>query len=163
MEENWKDVPGYEGKYKVSDTGKVVGKRGFLLKGELTNGKYRRVLLLVDGKRERIFVHRLVAIAFIPNPQGFPVINHKDENSLNNCADNLEWCTHSYNINYGTRNQKISEKARSVRQIDIKGNEVAVFESASLAAKTLGYDPSNIYRVCRGEQKTAYGYVWKWI
>ena len=163
MEEIWAHVPGYEGKYKVSNTGKIFGKRGFLLKADTLHGAYKRVCLYGDDGIKKFFVHRLVAMAFIPNPENLPFINHKDENPSNNCVDNLEWCTQAYNINYGSRNKKLSEKAKSVCQMDLNGNVVAIYQSANIAANKLGYDPSNIYKVCRGEKQKMYGYVWKWI
>lgn len=80
------------------------------LKGTVTQAGYTYVhLTAVNGKRKKERLHRLVAIAFLPNPLDLPQVNHKDENKENNRADNLEWCDAKYNCNYGTRNQKISD------------------------------------------------------
>ena len=111
----WKDIPGYEGLYEVSNTGRVrslnyngTGKTKVM---KLSTNKlgYKKVGLCKDGKRKVYFIHRLVALAFIPNPNNYPIINHKDENPSNNAVWNLEWCTQKYNINYGNCRKKISE------------------------------------------------------
>ena len=111
----WKDIPGYEGLYQVSNTGRVrslnynrTGETKVLKQGT-NKGGYKRVNLYKDGKFKIYFVHRLVALVFIPNPNNYPVINHKDENPKNNTVWNLEWCTQEYNINYGNCRKKMSE------------------------------------------------------
>ena len=125
MIEEWRPVVGYEGLYEVSNTGQVrsldryiknghssyrlhKGKVISLLKGEYG---YIQVNLYYNGKNYKKYVHRLVAQAFIPNPDNLPQINHKDEDKTNNRVDNLEWCTAKYNINYGTRKDKVRETA----------------------------------------------------
>ena len=114
MKEMWKDIPGYEGLYQVSNLGEV---RGLKHKGsnkvktlkQATNKRgYKRVNLSKNGKKKNYLVHRLVAMTFIPNPDNLPQVNHKDENPSNNNVNNLEWCTSKYNINYGTRNERTS-------------------------------------------------------
>ena len=111
----WKEIPNYEGKYQVSNTGKVrslnykrTGKTKILKIREDKNG-YTVVTLTKNSKKKTYSVHRLVAQAFIPNPNDLPEVNHKDENPANNFYTNLEWCTHEYNINYGTHNEKVSK------------------------------------------------------
>ena len=111
----WKDIPGYEGLYQVSNTGKVrsliyaySGKTRVLKQATKDNG-YKVIGLNKNGKRKVYHIHRLVAQAFIPNPLNLPQINHKDENPSNNTVWNLEWCTPKYNINYGNCRKKISE------------------------------------------------------
>mgnify|MGYP002679946246 CR=1 FL=1 len=117
MGEVWKDIKGYEGLYQVSNLGRVrslnYGRSGEtkLLKQGTTNG-YKRVFLYKNGKGKNYFVHRLVAMAFIPNPNNLPIINHKDEDSSNNNVNNLEWCTQEYNLNYGTRNERASKSKK---------------------------------------------------
>jgi hypothetical protein len=114
MDEIWKPIPGYEGYYEVSNTGKVRsltrtvimkdGKprpiKGRELKPKINNG-YPTVNLSKNGTVKTIRIHRLVALTFIPNPDNLPIINHKDENKQNNNVNNLEWCTYEYNNNYG--------------------------------------------------------------
>lgn len=113
MEENiieeWKDVPNYEGLYQVSNLGRIKslrdknGKaREKILKLKLSKFGYYQICLCKNGKQKWYFVHRLVALAFIPNPNNLPQINHIDENKTNNYVENLEWCTSKYNSNYGT-------------------------------------------------------------
>lgn len=111
----WRDIPNYEGKYQVSNTGRVrslnygrTGKIKVLKQGTKDNG-YKVVVIYKNGKRKKYLVHRLVAQAFIPNPNNYPIINHKDENKTNNAVWNLEWCTYEYNVNYGNCKQKIKE------------------------------------------------------
>jgi len=109
--EIWRDIKGYEGLYQVSNLGRVksLGRQhGFLYKQDRimkpfkTKFNYYKINLYKNGVKKNFFIHRLVALAFIPNPNNYPVINHKDENPSNNYVDNLEWCTVKYNSNYGT-------------------------------------------------------------
>lgn len=102
-EEIWKEIEGYSN-YKVSDKGRVKslyknGKEKLLKPSKNKNG-YLRVTLTKDHKVKHIFIHRLVAQAFLENPDNLPQVNHKDENKENNCIENLEWCTASYNVKY---------------------------------------------------------------
>ena len=112
----WKDIPRYEGKYQVSNTGKVrslnykrTGKTK-ILKPHTNRDGYKTVNLLKPGEKYKpYYVHRLVAQAFIPNPNNWPQVNHIDEDKANNVVWNLEWCTQQYNMNYGTRNERARE------------------------------------------------------
>lgn len=122
--EEWKDIKGYEGLYQISDNGNVrsldrivhtVNKylqKGTILK-TIDNGRYLFVTLRKEGRKEIKYIHRMVAEAFVPNPLSLNEVNHKDENKHNNNASNLEWCTHIYNMNYGTRNERISAKRKA--------------------------------------------------
>ena len=115
MKEMWKDIPGYERLYQVSNLGNVrslnYNRTGEikLLKQSTNKHEYKLVSLCKNGKTKTCKVHRLVAIAFIPNPNNLPIINHKDEDKTNNNVNNLEWCTYEYNVNYGTRNERTGE------------------------------------------------------
>ena len=124
MEEIWKPVKGFEGYYEVSNLGRVrsvdrlvkysngqihLHKGRILSPGLVHKLGYLQVALCNNGKIKHKMVYRLVAEAFIPNPDNLPQVNHKDENAFNNCVENLEWCTIEYNINYGTRTQKAIE------------------------------------------------------
>lgn len=108
MKEIWKDVEGVFG-YQVSNLGRVrsifsrFGKRAYprIMKGSIDSHGYVQVTISVDGKSKLMFIHRLVAKEFIPNPLNLEMVNHKDENPLNNSVHNLEWCTRSYNNSYG--------------------------------------------------------------
>ena len=125
IEEIWRPVVGYEGLYEVSNLGRVrsldmyvkVGYGNYRLhKGKVlspTKNKngYLKVNLYCNGKQKTIDVHRLVTEAFLPNPDNLPQVNHKDEDKTNNRVENLEWCDHKYNMNYGTRNIRAKETA----------------------------------------------------
>lgn len=128
MEEIWKEIQDYPG-YKVSNLGRVVNKHGRIMKPNNIRG-YELILLTKDKKQYNRFVHRLVALAFIPNPDNLPYINHKDECKNNNCVDNLEWCDAKYNINYGTgksrsaasrKGRKLSEETKHKMSESKKG------------------------------------------
>lgn len=108
IEEVWKDI--FEN-YEISNLGRLKSKatKQFMCLEKSKKG-YLITKVIINGKRTRIGVHRLVAIAFIPNPNNYPQVNHKDENPGNNSVDNLEWCTNKYNSNYGSSIRKRSER-----------------------------------------------------
>ena len=125
MKEEWRDIKGYEGKYQVSNLGRVYSyhKRDFLVLNPRKDGRLQ-VSLCKNGVNKMFKVHRLVAESFIPNPNNLPQINHRDENPKNNRVENLEWCTHKYNMNYGTRNIRISRANKGIsRNKDISKNK----------------------------------------
>ena len=119
MVEEWKDVEGYENIYQVSNYGNVRSldrydrlgrfKPGTILTAADNGHGYKHVRLHKDGNHKMFYVHRLVAGAFIENPDNLPQVNHMDEDKSNNHVDNLEWCTNEYNSNYGNHNRKLSE------------------------------------------------------
>ena len=186
--ENWKTIPETDGLYSVSDFGNVRRnehytnvKPNIQKKGE-TVAFYKTKLISTykdstgylvvsvrdkNGNIYRKKVHRLVAEAFIPNPNNLPVVNHKDEDKTNNRIDNLEWCTSKENANHGTRNSRI-QKALSnrVAQYTVDGQLIKVWNSMSEAAKHFGASTTTyIRRVCQGSfgRKTYKGYVWKYV
>lgn len=168
MNEIWADIKGYEGKYQVSNKGRVkslnYGNTGTEKLMRIANGRkgYKIICLTKNNKRKSAKVHRLVAEAFIPNPYNFPTVNHKDEDKSNNCAENLEWCTFEYNIRYGTRSERTGTP---VRQLDLNGAVIAEYKTASEAMRKTGADSSHIARCCRGEPhyNTAKGYKWEFV
>lgn len=114
----WKNVPGYENLYQVSNLGQVrslnyrrTGETKILKPEKDTKG-YLRVTLCKNGKRKNCQVHRLVALSFIQNDENLPCVNHKDENPSNNHVENLEWCSYKYNNNFGSHNKKMSESKK---------------------------------------------------
>ena len=151
-----KDVQNYEGLYAVTSCGKVYSYRSkkFLKPRKRKNG-YLQVNLYKDGERKTCYIHRLVVEAYLPNPNDLPQINHKDENKENNALPNLEWCDISYNINYGSRNQKISKPVYCV-ELD------KTFDSSHAAARELGLHQSSINRCCNGKLKTTGGFHWRY-
>ena len=156
--EQWKDIKGYEGLYQVSNLGRVKTiKTNKIRKLEKVRSGYLRVMLCKNNKSERFLVHRLVAEAFISNPNSLPEVNHKDENKLNNNVENLEWCTAKYNNSYGkgalARNQRVI-------QYDLQGNAIKIWESIKEASEELGVSQEGISACCRGIHKTSGGYAW---
>ena len=151
-----KDVVGYEGLYAVTSCGKVWSYiNECFLKPRCENG-YLRVGLYKEGKIKNHFIHRLVAEAYIPNPENLPEINHKDEDKTNNCLQNLEWCDHKYNINYGTRIDKIK---KPILQFSLDGEFIREWECANDVGKVV---QSSINKCLTGKYKTAYGFIWKY-
>ena len=153
--------------YAVDENGNVfnVKRRRQLITAKDRNG-YISVALSKEGKVVRKKVHRLVAEAYIPNPQNLPQINHKDENKENNSVNNLEWCNARYNNFYG--NSKPTVRAQEARkkavcQYSVDGKLINVFESATEAQRKTGIHQSNISKCClqRKNFHTAGGYVWK--
>lgn len=152
--EVWEDIVGYKGQYQVSDKGNVrsvdrIDSRGRKRKGALLKLIYDKdgyiiVNLYKNGIGVQKKVHRLVTEAFIPNPNGLPQVNHRDEVKANNNVENLEWCTSEYNNNHGTRLERIRKK---VRGVNIKTGEVLIFSSTVEAGRE-GY--SNVDKACRG-------------
>lgn len=170
----WVPVVGYEELYEVNRIGQVRNKRGREIKQQTKNAKYskyKRVSLQKDGKCKIVPVHRIVAMAFIPNPKGLPIVNHKDEDGTNNSVENLEWCNKRYNAIYGSSLGKIrnaaiernKRKRKTVLQFDMNGNFLAWYPSASEAAKSINGAQSNISAACMGLLHSAYGYKWAYI
>ena len=162
--EYWKPVVGYEGHYQVSNFGRVksikFGKE-IILKQNIRGGYYI-VNLSKNGIVKTYLVHRLVAEAFIDNTDNLPEVNHKDENKLNNNVDNLEWCTHEYNINYGTRNKKVSKKlSKPVLQYTLDGEFVREWKSTIECGRN-GYDQGHVAACCNGKLKTYKGFIWEY-
>lgn len=171
MEEVWKDIAGYEGLYQVSNFGRVkslpkmCGIRqdyGRILKPFTNKDGYLVATLSLNNKYKHFQVHRLVAEAFVSNPFNLPCINHKDLCVSNNCADNLEWCSVTYNNIYEGRAKRAAEKnLKPVLQYDLEGNFIKEWEGGSIIQKELGYNATHIYSCCTGKRKTSKGYIWK--
>ena len=165
--EHWKSITGYDGLYEVSDLGRVkslkYGKER-ILKPRETHGGYLKVALCKDGKVEQSKIHRLVAKAFIPNPNNLETVNHKDEVKTNNTVSNLEWMSQKDNINYGTRNKRASEAlSKQVQMFDKSTGELlATFPSLMEAERVTGIYHGNISQCCNGKYKSAGGYIWKY-
>lgn len=175
MDEVWKDVVGYEGLYQVSNFGRIKSIDRINHKGMIINGKiikpridYRNrvfISLSKNGSRRNFVLARLVAYAFIynDNPEIKTEVNHKDENPLNNCCDNLEWCNHKYNCNYGTRIDRIkSKQSIPILQYTLNGDFIAEHKSMHEAAKSINADAGHICDCCLGNRKWAYGFFWRY-
>lgn len=180
MEEKeiWKDVVGYEGFYQVSNLGRIRSLPNLDAKQKFNYREYYKILTpfleksgylrvqLTRGNRKRVLLHRLVAEAFVPNPNNYPIVNHKDENTTNNRADNLEFCTVKYNSSYGTANERrynsYKEKhGRPVNMYDLNGNFIKRYDCLRSVSKD-GFYPSNVRFCCEGIYHKSGGFKWKY-
>lgn len=187
--EVWKESIITNGAYSVSNLGRVRSnerivyctpnnRRAYnryvpsqICKQHLVQGYLKVHLCMPDGTKKMINVHRLVAEAFIPNPQKLSCINHKSEKKIENFAWNLEWCDHKYNNNYGTRNERMSKaqrnmpsKSKRVLQLDLDGNLIKEWESICELGRA-GFDRKGVSRCCRNMPSyiTSGGYKWKFV
>ena len=168
--EIWKPILNYEGLYEVSNWGRVkslkFGKERILKPGTNKYG-YLIVILCKNGKVKSFSVHRLVAEVFIPNPHNYPCVNHKDECKTNNNVNNLEWCTYTYNNNYGTKIERISKNRdtskyfKPILQYTLDGVFVREWKSIAEAGRN-GFNQGHITDCCRGVRKTHKGFIFKY-
>lgn len=178
MQEIWKDIVDYEGLYQVSNLGNVKsigrwidakckGKRWQeekILKPSVEGQGYLFVSLCKNGKVKFFKVHRLVAQAFISNPNNYPCVNHINEIKDNNKVENLEWCTVKYNNNYNGRQKRIAAKRKKITlQINPNTNEIiAEFPSLNEVEIQTGIRKSNISKCCNGKRNIAGGFKWRY-
>lgn len=178
-EEVWRDVVGYEGLYQVSNIGRVkrlahtreISPKGYKqivsykekIISPCRTDRYIQLQLSKNGKKQPVLVHRLVAEAFIPNPNNLPCVNHKDENKHNNCADNLEWCTQKYNLNYG-EGYKIhthlmrTRHGKAVDQYDKNGKFITTYDCANDVEPE--YSVSHVISCCKKKRKSHKNFIW---
>ena len=191
MTEEWRDIAGHEDSYQVSSFGRVRSLERYIqqsdgmkapyrippkiLKPKRTKGGYLAVNLSKNGKAHHHRIHRMVAEAFIPNPEGLPSVNHKNEDKTDNRVENLEWCTVGYNNDYGTRQQRVQinqKQRRAVCMMSLDGEVLRDFPTCLSAARYITGESSgksqrvrvtdnNIRRACRLHQHKAYGYRWE--
>lgn len=188
VEEVWKDIDCFEGRYQVSTFGRVkslkrkitdinknyILNEKILKQAAMTNG-YKFIALCKNSVYKQLSIHRLVAIAFIPNPDNKPEVNHKKGIKIDNRVSELEWSTrsenqlHSYKIGIMKPPRaalgkfgKDNPSSKKIIQCDLNGNEIAVFYGMAEARRVLKMPHINIGEVCRGEQKTSGGFKWKW-
>ena len=157
---NSKPIPGFEN-YLIFDDGRVWSLvKNLFLKQRTTWGGYLSVGLKNNGQSTTRFIHRLLAEAFIPNPNNYEVVNHKDENKLNNSLDNLEWCDAKYNTNYGTgiKRRSISQ-GKKVRCIETG----IIYNTIAEAERATGISHSSIGLVCRGKFSQTHSTHWEYV
>ena len=157
--ELWKKHPEIE-KIEVSSFGRVRSAKGHYYKNHPNKDGYMRIAFSVNGKWVNKSVHRLVAQAFIPNPDNLPEVNHKNGDRTNNNVSNLEWCSHSYNIQYREKYgiSNATSLGHPVFAVNLTTLEVSRYQSQNEAGRELGVEQTNISKVIKGKQKTAYGY-----
>lgn len=183
--EEWRDIQGYEGYYQVSNLGRVRSldkyvknyisgfalRKGMVLKGKSDKDGYKYVTLSKYSKKKTYRIHRLVAQAFLQNPNNYQIINHKDENPSNNNVDNLEWCTIEYNNNYWTRKEKCSNSLKGIEkpylykpviQYTKQGEFIKEFQSIKEAQRHTGVYQGDISRCCNGKRHSAGCFIWKY-
>ena len=193
MKEIWKEIKYYPN-YMVSNLGRVKSlgrwvykeyrgkrwQREKILKPKIEKSGYQRVGLWKNGKQKLFQVHRLVAQAFIKNPNNYPQVNHKNEIKDDNRVENLEYCDAKYNVNYGTRNKRVSEKMKGMKlseetknkiseanskpvlQYELNGNFIKEWPSTMEVERRLGFANTHISACCKGKLKQSYGFKWKY-
>lgn len=180
--ETWKDIKGFEGIYQISNMGRVksfkADPNGRILSIKNSKGDYLNIVLCHGNKRRSVKVHRLVAEAFIPNPDNKPEVNHKDGNKQNNRVENLEWVTrienqrhalaHNPNILKGMVQYNRYIRPRTIQQFTMDGRFVAEYANSTEAEKATGVCQRNILQVAGREEykpgkirKQAGGYIWR--
>lgn len=167
MGEEWKEVYGFDILFEISNKGRVRtkhhGKQGYKKEYRYIeptdNGNgYLRMNVRQNNHPKTIYIHRLVADAFVENPNKYCEVNHKDENKHNNVAENLEWCLHRYNCNYGTRNEKCGGK----KQIRCKETGI-IYESVKHASDVFNVGKTALSNCLKGRSKTCAGYSWEYV
>lgn len=171
--EIWKDIPGYEGMYQVSNLGRVKslvrkGKTYEVILKQFSNGHgYLQVFLTRNSITKSYKVHRLVAQAFIPNPQNYRCIDHINTIRTDNRVENLRWVSHKENSANPITKERVTSAVikrvgKIVMQYDIQGNLIKTWDTPAQAAKTLGICDGPIRKCCLGKESTYKGFIWKY-
>ena len=183
MKEIWKPIDGYEGIYEISNMGEVRRIAYFdnasyshhksnlfsPMKTYITQHGYKRIKLSNAGVEKHLTIHRLVAKAFVDNPNNYKIVNHKDLNKLNNIADNLEWCTQKDNVQHALKSlppkswNQNRDKAKRVGQYDLSGKLLNIYDSAREAERQTNCSQSHISSCCNGDRKTHKGFKWGYV
>lgn len=161
-EREWRTVKECD-KYEVNQFGEIRHKKyQHILTPRVNSGGYGYVAFTINGERKNFAIHRIVANAFIPNPNGATEVNHKDYNRLNNCVDNLEWITSSDNKNHAYKKiENHIARGKQVEQYTKNGEYIKTYETVSDAAKAVGCCVAAISNCCLGRSKTSMGFQWR--
>ena len=166
--EIWRPAKGYD--YEVSNFGRVRNAKSKRLLKPFSSRGYLQVLFSKDGVRKTYYVHRLVAEAFIPNPDNLPCVNHTTEDRTRNEAWLLEWCSYSYNNSFGTCMKRRAKAllncpstSKRVAQYTLEGNLISIYPSLMQAYRETGADYRHISDCCLGKIKTSGGYIWRYL
>lgn len=180
MQEIWKDIPNYFGKYQISNFGNVKStnykstKKERIMKPTINSSGYYKIELYKNGKSNIYYVHRLVALVFIPNPENKTQINHIDGNKTNNNVSNLEWVSvsenqiHAINLNLRKRSPmtgrtgKQNPNSKKILQYDMAGNFIAEWNGIAEAARQINGKACSISNNLCKRTKSSYGYIWKY-
>ena len=161
MNEKFVFLP-FDDKYAVSEKGDIINVRsGRTLRTVMQNG-YVRVQLSINGVRRNYPVHRLVARAFIPNPENKPYVNHKDGNKQNNCVENLEWVTAREDDNHA-RATGLKEQCKPIKAVSVDNKDTMTFESLSECARYFGTNTGSIHRVLSGKRSKHKGFKFSYL
>lgn len=181
MNEIWREIPGYEGRYMVSNTGSVLSLNyrncnySRRLVPKCNNSGRLWVELFKNGQRKQFLIHRLVAMAFISNPENYPEVNHIDEDCKNNHVENLEWCSRQYNISYYLERHSADKRViknysekysqqnnKKVNQFSKDGKLIRTWTNSRAVYKEKNWSDWSISECCRNKRKTAYGFIWQY-
>ena len=174
MKEVWKDIKGYEGLYQISNQGRVKSvKKDLVMTPCVRQHGYLGIQLHGRGghptRNMRTFsIHRLVAEAFIPNPENKSEVNHINEDKTDNRVENLEWMTHKENSSHATRGERIGrankngKQSSAVEQLDLNGQFIASYPSIHEAMRQTGTHIGGVWAVCEGKCHTSNGYKWRY-
>lgn len=158
-EEIWKEIQGFEGLYAVSNRGRVMNlESGKVLKPQVNNNGYERVCLVKNKKRKKCYIHKLVANAFIENPNNLVQVNHIDENKRNNNVNNLNWMTASQNTIYSSH-----KRSCKVNQLTLDGQFIKEWKSFNEIERETGFNKGSINMCCKGRKKKAYDFKWEYV
>lgn len=168
MKEEWKKIEGYDN-YEVSNMGRVRSLnfmrtgRVKVISSSVSRLGYHQVDIFMNGVPEKKTIHRLVAEAFLENPDNLPQINHRDGDKSNNCVENLCWCNQSYNNHHSRGWIKVNEsRKKPVLQYTKTGEFIKEYSSSHEASRETGVNQGNISACCNGKQKSANNFIWKY-